>query len=80
MIGVLGESNRLLDAEREDLVRCAVEAAGSDMPVCVGTSHPGTRATRDLSRMAQELGAAAVMVTPSREPSPLPRQVVGVLC
>jgi 4-hydroxy-tetrahydrodipicolinate synthase len=71
VIGVLGESNRLLDAEREQLVRCAVSAAG-DMPVCVGTSHAGTRATMELSRMAQDLGAKAVMVTPSREPAPLP--------
>ena len=69
-MGVLGESNRLLDREREELVRAAVAAAG-DMPVCVGTSHAGTRATRDLSQMAEDLGAAAVMVTPSREAAPL---------
>lgn len=71
VVGVLGESNRLLDAEREELVKCAVSSA-EGMPVCVGTSHPGTKATRDLSVMAQELGASAVMVTPSRESTPLP--------
>jgi 4-hydroxy-tetrahydrodipicolinate synthase len=70
VVGVLGESNRLLDSEREKLIKEAVHVAG-DMPVCVGTSHPGTRATRDLSQMAEELGASAVMVTPSREPAPL---------
>jgi dihydrodipicolinate synthase/N-acetylneuraminate lyase len=70
IIGVLGESNRLLDAEREALIRTAVAAAG-DMPICVGTSHPGTLATRGLSQMAQELGAKAVMVTPSKEGVPL---------
>ena len=38
----------------------------------MGVSHAGTRATRDLAVMAEALGARAVMVTPSREPSPLP--------
>jgi len=71
IVGVLGESNRLMDIERETLIREAVRVADG-MPICVGTSHPGTRATRDLSQMAEDLGAAAVMVTPSREPAPLP--------
>lgn len=70
VLGVLGESNRMLDAERETLIRTAVEAAGGHIPVVVGTSHKGTLATRDLSLMAAELGAAAVMVTPSQEPVP----------
>lgn len=73
VVGVLGESNRITDAERESLVRCAVEAAatvGRPFPVCVGTSHAGTAATVALSQMAQELGAAAVMVTPTKEPTP----------
>ena len=38
VVGVLGESNRLLDVERDELVRVAVDAA-EDMPVIVGTSH-----------------------------------------
>ena len=50
--GVLGESNRLTDAERVKLIETAVGAAGS-MPVCVGASHAGTRATVDLAQMAQ---------------------------
>ena len=67
---MLGESNRLLDREREALISTAV-AAAEGMPVCVGTSHAGTYATMGLSQMAQELGAAAVMVTPSKEGVPL---------
>ena len=70
IIGVLGESNRLIDAEREQLIKTAVFAADGKIPVIVGTSHSGTRATRDLSRMAESLGASGVMVTPSREPVP----------
>ena len=74
IVGVLGESNRMTDAEREALIRAAVDEAAnssfSKFPICVGTSHAGTAATVALSQMAQELGASAVMVTPTKEPSP----------
>jgi len=70
ILGVLGESNRMVDSEREELIRTAVEAAGDRIPIVVGTSHRGTKATLYLSRMAQALGAAGVMVTPSKEPVP----------
>ena len=69
ILGVLGESNRMLDREREELIRTAVRAAGS-MPVIVGTSHTGTQAALGLSQMAESLGAAGVMVTPQAEPVP----------
>ncbi len=70
IIGVLGESNRMLDAEREQLIKTAVGAAEGRIPVIVGTSYSGTGATLELSRMAESLGAAGVMVTPSRESVP----------
>ena len=73
IVGVLGESNRMTDAERASLIRTAVSAVadcGRPFPICVGTSHAGTAATVALSQMAQELGAAAVMVTPTKEPAP----------
>lgn len=70
ILGVLGESNRLLDDEREALIKTAVDAAAGRMPVVVGTSHAGTHATLRLSQRAEQLGAAAVMVTPSRETVP----------
>jgi 4-hydroxy-tetrahydrodipicolinate synthase len=69
ILGVLGESNRLLHREREQLIQTAVKAAG-DLPVIVGTSHSGTRAALGLSQMAEALGADAVMVTPQAEPIP----------
>jgi 4-hydroxy-tetrahydrodipicolinate synthase len=74
ILGVLGESNRLVDAEREQIIAAAVKAAGT-MPVCVGTSHTGTAAARALSQMAEQLGAAAVMVTPGFEPTPNEQRV-----
>lgn len=69
ILGVLGEANRLLDSERAELIRTAVAAAGA-MPVIVGASHSGTRAARELAQMAENLGAAAVMVTPHAESVP----------
>ena len=70
ILGVLGESNRLVDSEREELIMAAVAAADGRIPVVVGTSHKGTQATRYLGLMAESLGASAVMMTPSKEAVP----------
>jgi 4-hydroxy-tetrahydrodipicolinate synthase len=69
ILGLLGESNRLTDRERETVVRTAVNAAGG-LPVIVGTSHTGTIATIELSRQALNCGATAVMLTASAQPTP----------
>merc|ERR1719477_435475 len=50
IIGVLGESNRLIDAERRELIKLATST--SSVPICVGTSHAGTYATIKLSEEA----------------------------
>ncbi len=76
ILGVLGESNRLSDHEREALIRSAVKVVNKRVPVVVGTSHSGTQAANYLSRMAQDLGADAVMVTPGREPVPNDDRIV----
>jgi 4-hydroxy-tetrahydrodipicolinate synthase len=70
ILGVLGESNRLLDHEREALIKTAVSAAQGKLAVIVGTSHSGTHAAQHLSQMAETLGADAVMVTPHNEATP----------
>ena len=70
ILGVLGEANRMLDSERECLIARAVQAAAGRTRIIVGASHAGTQATIGLCRMAQELGAAAVMLAPSPEPVP----------
>ena len=75
VLGVLGEANRMLDSEREQVIRTAVKAAEGRMPVIVGTSHSGTRAALGLSQMAQQLGAQAVMVTPHAEAVPSDERV-----
>lgn len=75
ILGVLGESNRLLDQEREALIKTAVTAAQGKTAVIVGTSHSGTFAAHSLSQMAQSLGANAVMVTPHSEATPNDQRV-----
>lgn len=70
VLGVLGESNRLMDREREEVIRAAVKCARGRCAIIVGASHSGTQAALALSRMAQRLEADAVMVTPHNEPTP----------
>lgn len=74
LLGVLGESNRLTDAERSALISTAVQAAG-ELPVIVGCSHTGTAATIALTEEAARLGGAAVMIAPSKQPVPSDEQV-----
>ncbi len=70
--GVLGESNRLTDWERQTLVETAAdEIRRTDGPsdrlkLCVGTTHTGTSATIALSQMAYECGADGVMISPTK--------------
>lgn len=70
VLGVLGESNRLTDRERETLISAAISTVDGKIPVIVGSSHTGTQAARELARMAQDLGATAVMIAPAREAVP----------
>lgn len=67
ILGVMGEANRMGDADREAVVRTTVGRVAGRCTVIVGVSHPGTRATIDLAAMAAAQGADAVMVTPSPE-------------
>lgn len=76
VLGVLGESNRLRDEERAAIVERAVATARKRVRVIVGTSHSGTGVVQYYSRAAQELGADAVMVTPSKEAVPNDDRIV----
>ena len=76
ILGVLGESNRLSDHEREALIESAVATVDKRIPIVVGTSHSGSAAATYLSRMAEDLGADAVMVAPAREPVPNEERIV----
>ena len=76
ILGVLGESNRLSDHEREALIRQAVSVVNGRVPIIAGTSYTGTCAAVHLARMAQDLGADAVMITPTKEPVPNDDRIV----
>ena len=76
ILGVLGESNRLNDHEREALIKSAVATVNKHIPVIVGTSHSGSAAAAYLSRMAEDLGADAVMVAPTKEPVPNDERII----
>ena len=76
ILGVLGESNRLTDHEREALIKSAVAAANQRIPVIVGVSHAGTAAAAYLSTMAESLGADALMAAPAREAVPSEERIV----
>jgi 4-hydroxy-tetrahydrodipicolinate synthase len=76
ILGVLGESNRLSDEERQTLIEAAVTVVAGRIPIVVGTSATGTGTAVHLSRMAAELGADAVMVAPSKEPVPNDDRIV----
>lgn len=62
ILGVLGEADKLTERERDEVMALTIEAAGPDFPICVGTTHAGTDGCIALSRRAQDMGAAAVMV------------------
>ena len=76
ILGVLGESNRLNDIEREALIKSAVATVNKRIPIIVGTSHSGSAAAAYLSRMAEDLGADAVMLAPAKEPVPNDERIV----
>jgi 4-hydroxy-tetrahydrodipicolinate synthase len=62
--GSTGEFTTLTHAERRQLVEVTVEAAAGRVPVVAGTGALSTRETVELSRHAERVGAAAVMVVP----------------
>lgn len=70
-LGVTGEAARLTDEERRLVAKTVIDSAGG-MPVTLGATAASTIATIARCREAQELGAAAVMVSapPMGKPNP----------
>ena len=66
VLGVMGETSKLVEAERDQVIAGVVEAAAGRIPVCAGTSHTGTDGCVALSRRAEELGASSLMVAPPK--------------
>jgi 4-hydroxy-tetrahydrodipicolinate synthase len=64
ILGVMGEAGKVSEAERSRVIAVTMEAAAGRIPVCVGTTHAATDRCIALSREAESMGAAAVMVSP----------------
>jgi len=64
ILGVMGEVDRLTDAERELVTRRFREALPRTHPLVVGVLAGGTDAAVDACRRAVDLGADALMVGP----------------
>jgi len=66
ILGVLGETGKVSDAERERIISVVIEAAAGRIPICVGSSHAATDCCVAYSKQAQALGAKALMVAPPK--------------
>lgn len=64
ILGVLGEADRLSDAERETVVATVLDESAGRLQVTVGITHQATSVTRARALAAVEAGADAVMVSP----------------
>ena len=76
ILGVLGEANRLNDEERQTLIETAATVVRGRIPIIVGASAAGTRTAASLARIAEDLGADAVMIAPAKEPVPNDDRIV----
>ena len=64
ILGVLGEADRLSDAERDRVVAGIVEANAGRLEITVGITHGSSVVTAERAKRAIDLGAHAVMVSP----------------
>lgn len=64
ILGVMGEAHKLSESERLRLTDVVMEQVNGRVPVVVGTSHPGADIVVSLSRHAEKVRAAAIMVAP----------------
>jgi 4-hydroxy-tetrahydrodipicolinate synthase len=64
VLGIMGEAAKLLDEERERVLRRYVAATAGRAPVVAGVSARATRMSLDYARRAADAGAAAVMLAP----------------
>ncbi len=61
-LGVMGEAARLTDKERTKIAEAIIKSS-ENLPVTLGTTANGTKAMVDRSKEAEQIGAAAVMVS-----------------
>jgi 4-hydroxy-tetrahydrodipicolinate synthase len=64
ILGVLGEADKLSDAERDRMVHKSIELSAGRLQVSVGITHNSTNVTRQRALASVKAGAASVMVSP----------------
>jgi 4-hydroxy-tetrahydrodipicolinate synthase len=77
VLGTLGENGSLLDDERLDLLRAAVEAIGRRVPVLAGVADATTEGACRFAREAGRTGVAGLMVLPPMIYASDPRETVA---
>jgi 4-hydroxy-tetrahydrodipicolinate synthase len=64
ILGMMGEAQKLGDAESAELTRHFLRRVDGRVPVIVGVSNPGSENLVKLARVAMDAGACGVMVAP----------------
>jgi 4-hydroxy-tetrahydrodipicolinate synthase len=64
ILGIMGEAARLLDDERDAVLRRYLRAVDQRVPVVAGVSARATRMAQEYARRAEDAGASAVMLAP----------------
>jgi len=64
LLGVMGEANRMTDADARIVVEHAVTAIDGQVPVIVGVSDPSLQRVRSLGEFSAGLGCAGVLLQP----------------
>ena len=62
--GSLGEASTLTNAEKETLVKCAVETVGDRIPVVLNIAEGATREAIRQAQLAESWGASGLMLLP----------------
>lgn len=65
-LAIMGEVAKLVESERDSVLRAYVEAAGGAIAVVAGITSESTVQAIDRARRAEKLGADAVMMAPPR--------------
>ena len=66
ILGVMGETSKVTDGERDRIIAGVLAAAEGKLPICVGTTHTSTWGCIEYSKRSQTLGAQAVRVAPPK--------------
>jgi 4-hydroxy-tetrahydrodipicolinate synthase len=64
LLGVMGEANRMTDADARVVVEHAVAAIDGRVPIIVGVSDPSLQRVQSLGEYSMSLGCAGVLLQP----------------